>query len=338
MQFNMKIKKKYLYLAIVIATILILISIYYFAKAPEEGQKTVDESIEKEPINEWKVDKNGHISYPLDRGEIRFRRETVNDTGNILISKIIYESRNQNIYGLLVLPTSVSQLLPGVVLLPGAGVSKESELDLAIKIAELDAAVLVIDQRGIGETDGALPSLDEDYSSFLNGKEPYQHLMVYDALKGYDLLKSAPFIDPERIILAGESLGGRIAVIAAAIDRNIEGVLVISSAGFGFKGGNDTNKDLFLRSLDSDNYIDLITPRKLVMMHNVHDNVIPVSSAVSSYSKALQPKQFVLVNDTSCNHGYCDSMYNGLLDSLKYLIGVSPSDFAIKEININTTQ
>jgi len=330
----MKFKKKYLYLIIIV--IVIIAALHYLYKASKSIQ-TPAKDLKKDLNVEWQIDGNGYLHYPLERGEVKFSRETMNQTDNLLISKIVYESRNGNIYGLLVLPTSAAKLLPGVVLLPGAGVSKESEIKLAMKIAELDAAVLVIDQRGVGETGGKFPALDEDYASYLAGKEPYQHLMVYDALRGYDLLKSAPFSDPSRIIMAGESLGGRIAVIAAAIDRNIEGVMVISSSGFGFQGGNDTSKDLFLKSIDSDHYIGSITPRRIVMMHNVNDRNILVSSAVNSYSIAQQPKQFVLVNDTRCNHGYCDSMREGLVDGLNYLIGVNPEDASVREVNLNVS-
>ena len=99
-------------------------------------------------------------------------------------------------------------------------------------------------------------------------------------------------------------------------------MLVISSSGFDFEETNDTKVNEFLKSIDSDNYINLITPRKLVMMHNSNDGIISLSSALKSYSKAQEPKRFVLVNDTSCNHGYCDSMYNGLVDSLDYLVQI----------------
>lgn len=318
----MKIKKKYFYGIVIIAIILVIALVYYFLKISSENQSTIKETVKEEYKSQWHVDKNGYLFYPLDRGVVRFGREDYGVEGNLSMHKIIYQSRNRNIYGLLVLPTTAAELLPGIILLPGAGSSKESKLELAKKIALLDTAVLVIDQIGVGETNGILPSLDEDYTNFLADNEPYQHLMVYDALKAYDLLKSAPFIDSERIIIIGESLGGRIGVIAAAIDREIKGVLIISSAGFKFKGGPDENKNRFLKSIDSDHYIELITPRKLVMMHNANDNMVPLSSAINSYKKAQDPKQFVLVNDTICNHGYCDSMYNGLLEALDYLVDI----------------
>lgn len=313
----MKIKKNYFYTGAILLVIILSIIAFYLVPFVKQPKKT-----EKPQEKEWFVDKNGYLSYPLDRDDVRFSREDYGIEGNLSIHKIIYQSRNGNIYGFLVLPTTAEELLPGIVLLPGAGVSKESELELAKKIALLDAAVLAIDQRGTGETNGILPSLDEDYASFLQGKEPYQHLMVYDALRAFDLLKSAPFTDSSRIIIAGESLGGRIAIIAAAIDRNIKGVLVISSSGFDFKGGPDEKKNAFLKSIDSDHYIGLIIPRKIVMMHNVNDQIVPLDAAIKTYSKAQEPKQFVLVNDTSCNHGYCDSMYDGLVAALDYLVDI----------------
>lgn len=314
----MKIKREYIYGGIaVIVLISAVFYIKYFPIKPKENKiKTEDDQIL------WMVDKNGYLYYPLNRGDIKFRRDNYSETENLTISKIIYQSTQGNIYGLLVLPKAVTEQLPGIVLLPGAGVSKESELKLAEKIAELNAAVFVIDQRGTGETDGIFPTLDEDYADFSAGKEPMQHLMVYDALRAYDLLYSAPFVDPGRIMIAGESLGGRIAIIAAALDRNIKGVLVISSAGLDFKPKGDEGKDAFLLSIDSDYYIDLITPRKLVMMHNYYDKNIPLTNAIRTYQKAQQPKKFALVNDTTCNHGYCDSMYDGLVEALDYLVDI----------------
>ena len=320
----MKIKKDYFYSGILIMMVLAA-AFFYFR--PHFTQQKSQENPQASNANTWAVDGNGYLAYPLNRGIVNFSRTNyTNDTNQpdekVFVSKIVYQSGNRYIYGLLVLPKSVNGQMPGIVLLPGAGVSKESELGLAKKISELGTAVLVIDQRGVGETDGYFPNLDEDYSNFLKAKEPMQHLMVYDALRAYDLLYSAPFIDTSRIILAGESLGGRVAVIAAAIDKNINGALVISSAGFGFRGGNDTNKNAFVKSIDSDHYIAQIAPRKIAMMHNLNDNIIPLSSAAKSFSIAQEPKRFILINDTNCNHGYCDSMHEGLVAGLDYLIGV----------------
>ena len=301
---GMGIGKKKIYFGLASLAVLLAVALAFYFKPvkmqdPKPEQK--DEII-------WLVDSQGYLVYPSNRGEIRFRRDNLSETANLTISKVVYQSRQGSVYGLLVLPKLASDLMPGVVLLPGAGVSKESELELAKKISELGAAVLTIDQRGVGETTGKLNTIEQDYVDFLNAKEPSQHLMVYDALRGYDLLYSAPFVDPERIAIAGESLGGRVAIIAAAIDRNINGVLAISSAGLNFEMTNDARVNIFLKSIDSDHYIDQIAPRKTVMMHNSDDKNIPLSAALNSYSKAQDPKQLVLVNGAECSHGYCDSM------------------------------
>jgi len=333
----MKIKKKDLYKVIVVVILVIFAIFFYFNifKSDKVGTKNITQASNKTDKIAWLVDTNGYLYYPLGRGEIKFTRENYSETENLTISKLIYQSRRGNIYGLLVLPKYITEQMPGIVLLPGAGVSKESELLLAEKISELGAAVLIIDQRGTGETDGDFPSLDDDYNSFLNSMEPVQHLMVYDALRGYDLLNSAPFIDKDRIILAGESLGARIAVIATAIDRNIDGVLVISSSGFDFQGGNDPDKNAFLKSIDMDHYIDLVAPRKIVMIHAINDSIVPISSAARTFSKAQEPKQFALINDTSCKHGYCDAMYTSLVDALDYLVEIRSRTLFEIEVPLN---
>ena len=313
----MKIKKTHLYGGVIVI-ILLIAGVLYF-KPFSKKEINVDT---KNDTAEWLVDKNGYLSYPLERGKVKFSFTDLENNGSLLVRKVIFQSRNGNIYGLLVMPTSAEELPPGIVLLPGAGVSKESELSLAKDIAELGAVVLVLDQRGTGETNGYFPTLDEDFQSFLNGEEPVQHLMVYDALRAYDLLNDAPFVDSDRIAVMGESLGGRIAIIAAAIDRNINGVVVISSAGFDFKEKGDKEKDRFLKSIDSDHYIGLISPRKVVMIHSFNDTIIPLQSAIKSFEKAQDPKEFVLINETGCNHGYCGAMWNELVDALDYVVEI----------------
>ena len=314
----MNIKKNHLYAGIIILVLLIGAGAYYY-KTHKSGQNPEEKIL-------WMVDTRGLLYYPEARDEVEFIRENYKETDSLIISKVTFTSRRGNVYGLLVLPKKAEGLLPGVVLLPGAGVSKESELHLAEKIAELGAAVLTIDQRGVGEAGSLFPDLKEDLVIFSQGNEPYQHLLVYDALRSFDLLRSAPFVDPERIIIAGESLGGRVAIIATAIDKNVAGTLAISTASLKLNVGNETLSAAYAKSIDADSYIDMIAPRKLVMIHNQYDPAIPVEYAVRTYMKANDPKGFILINDTSCRHGYCDAMYPGLVESLNYLIGVSPSN------------
>ncbi len=238
------------------------------------------------------------------------------DTEDYSVAKVVFESAGSDIYALLLEPKKYQLPRPGVVLLPGAGVSKEAEMPVAREIAKLGYAVIVLDYRGLGETGGVVPRLEDDYSNFLQGRISVQHLFIVDALVTADVLSTREGVDPNNIILMGESFGGRIALIATAIDSRMKGAVVISSAGFHYVPQNDPNKDKFLASLDPDIYVGKISPRQLIMIHNEYDKSIPIGSAVVTFEKAKSPKLFVSINDTECNHGYCSTMLWPLNQSL----------------------
>jgi dienelactone hydrolase len=215
-----------------------------------------------------------------------------------------YETK---IFGLLVLPKIKNP--PGLVLLPGGGVTKESELKLASKIAQLGYAVLTIDQRGIGETGGPYISYEQDAQLFIQGKEPLQHLAVYDALKAYDVLRSIKGIDANNIAIAGESMGGRYALITAALEPKIKGFIGISTSGFDVQVN-----DRYFQSIDPDKYIKKIAPRKVYMLHGTNDSKVPLAMAERTFSLADEPKLFYTAE--GCEHGYCDAMYSSLKSAL----------------------
>jgi len=218
---------------------------------------------------------------------------------------------------LLFKPKSSSNV-PGLVLLPGGSVTKESESILAEKIAKLGYAVLTIDQRGVGQTGGYYLWLDQDYNVFLNGNEPIQQLSVYDGLASTDILRDVEGIDKNNIAISGESMGGRYAIIAAAQDKRLKGALIISSAGFNFKK-TDEPYDSYLISVDPDHYIDKISPNKLFMLHGSNDSMINLGDAEQTFSLAKEPKRFFIAE--GCSHGYCDKMYDEVVADLKILFG-----------------
>lgn len=255
-----------------------------------------------------------------ERQTVKYTEFPYEDNLNYTITGIVYESAGADIHGLLLEPKKTGKVA-GVVLLPGAGVDKSSELPVARAIASLGYAVLTIDQRGTGETGGSLPPLEEDYRNYAEGSIAYWHLPVIDALVAADVLSTRQSVDPGNIILVGESYGGRVAMIAGAIDARMKGVVAISSAGLHYRDVGDAGKDRFVRSVDPDNYVSLISPRKLTMIHSVRDTVVQPQSAAVTFDKAQSPKLFLMVNDTSCRHGYCDSMLGPLNFSLAATAG-----------------
>jgi len=147
---------------------------------------------------------------------------------------------------------------------------------------------------------------------FLQGDEPTEHKMVYDALAAAQVLRSQPNVDPSRIIYAGESNGGRFAVIACALDAQANGVVAISTCGYGtdeaVASGKLTDPEMikFLRSIDPETYLAGISPRPFVMIHSRNDTVISFEFGENTYAKALLPKSFHAVD--CAKHGYCMQM------------------------------
>jgi fermentation-respiration switch protein FrsA (DUF1100 family) len=203
--------------------------------------------------------------------------------------------------------------------LPGATVSKEREQKLAKHLADLGFASITLDQRNLGGVDA-----QGDLQMFLRGEEPTEHKMVYDALAAAEILRSQPEIDPKRIIYAGESNGGRFAIMACALDLAAKGVLAISTCGYGTDaaitsaGVVDKNMVRFYRSIDPETYLRWIAPRPLVMIHSRNDTIIPYHLAEQTYARGMQPKR---LHTVGCKvHGYCPEMNEAIEEELKGMV------------------
>jgi len=256
---------------------------------------------------EWNVDEEGIMSYPTDREIPVFDSIIVESNPGYLLDHINYSSRDDVISALLRIPNS-SHPVPGILILPGATVSKEGEQVLSAELAEMGYASMVIDQRNLGGV-----NIQLDGNLFEAGQEPTQHKMVFDAIKAIDVMREYPEIDPDNIAIIGISNGGRFAIIAAAIDPSICGVVGISTSGHDVESLIADNPDQitknetrFLRSIDPDTYLDRVPPRKLVMMHMINDSIISLELAQVTYDKANEPKVFYPVEGNG--HGYNAAM------------------------------
>lgn len=290
-------KKRNMILAI--AFVAIIISVYYYMQ---------------KPIYSFQ---QGVAHYSQNRPRPEYNINLIQENTTFNVYSIDYKTREflnekTRIYALFFMP-KLNKDVPGLVLLPGGGVKKEQESELASYIAGLGYAVLTIDQRGIGQTGGSYIGIEEDYKIFLQGKEPLQHLCVYDALAAYDIIKLQKGVDKRNIAIGGESMGGRYAVIAAATDKGIKGALIISSSGFDIK--NNLHENEYLLSIDPDNYISKISPNMLYMIHSNNDSVVPVASAIKTFSFAKEPKEMHIIDE--CSHGYCPFMKEYIKDSLE---------------------
>jgi dipeptidyl aminopeptidase/acylaminoacyl peptidase len=251
------------------------------------------------------VSQYGTVSY-TNRPPVNYTQTLLKEDGNVTMYKLTFDSKGQRIYALLAIPKNSPKArngkVPAFFDLYGATMNKEGEYaGLGQDLVQMGFAVLIIDQRGWGETKGIVPSFEQDYQTFLNGGEPVQHRMAYDGLRAYDILKSRPEIEQSRIYAAGQSMGGRYAMIAASIEKGIAGCLIISSSGYDF-GTQPTEVMRFLNSIDPNHYVAGISPRPLIMVHSTIDTVIPFEAAEGTFGLAKEPKKLLVTE--SKDHSY----------------------------------
>lgn len=286
--------------SVIIGAILLLALIYFLI--PQGSDK-------------WIVSDKGILSYPENRGKVDIKVLNTESGPDYTLETISFPSKDYTVEGLLRIPAA-GKKVPGIVILPGANVPKEGTKTLADIFSGMGYASLGIEQRNRGGVD-----FRYDYELWNNEKEPIEHKMVFDALRAVDVLRQEPLIDPDRIAIVGESNGGRFAIIAAAVDPTISGVIGISTSGYDTEsqiaGIRDENLKRFYRSIDPETYLNSIPPRKFVMLHSINDTIIPIQLAQKTFMKANEPKQFYTV--TTGAHGYSEGMKEPLEKELKLM-------------------
>lgn len=259
----------------------------------------------------WEVSGSGILSFP-QRGEPEFTAQKIEDTyapeNSDTLKLLSFDSNGDQIQALLRIPKNpnTSSGLPGIILLPGAGVSKEAEQGLAAELSKMGYATLTLDQRNLGSINP-----EKDLELFKTGLEPVEYAMVYDALKASDVLAVQQEIDPERLAILGESNGGRFAIIACALNPSFKGVIGISTAGYDIEEAesslkNDPEAYRFSLSIDPDTYLSTLPPAKFVQIHSFNDTVISHDLAFRTFALAKEPK--AMYNVTEETHGYTASM------------------------------
>ncbi len=266
----------------------------------------------------WQVSADGLLEYSLSQPEYELGQRE--DSDNSTLCDVIFTSRDTKVAGLLRIPkTHQEGGVPGIVLLPGATVTKEREQELAKYLSSLGYASITLDQRNLGGID-----MQGDFEKFLQGVEPTEHKMVHDALVAAQILRGQPEINKSRVVYAGESNGARFAIIACALDPQSRGVIAISTCGFGageaIASGRLANPDSirFYRSIDPETYLDKIPPRKFVMLHSLNDPIISFEYANRTYDSAFEPKALHVVECSM--HGRCIEMDPYLKKELREMI------------------
>jgi uncharacterized protein len=144
--------------------------------------------------------------------------------------------------------------------------------------------VFVFDYRGYGASEGkpAPKGVFEDSNSALN------------------YVRSRKDVDPERLLILGQSLGGtnaiavvgkgnRAGVKAMAIEATFSSYSSIASDKF--PGAGSLLDDAY----SAEKYIDKLAPIPLLLIHGTSDAVIPYAHTLRLMDKAGEPKKLITV-------------------------------------------
>jgi len=175
----------------------------------------------------------------------------------------------------------------GVVILHGAGSAKESHFDFARAAVAYDFAALAYDARGHGRSEGLFgPGAIDDARSMCRLMRDH-----------------AP-----RLALRGSSMGGALAIHAAAADGRVDALVAICPApeDFLLRGlradrldGFDADREAlepWLETLDLRAATASLAPRTaLLLLHARGDEQVPYTVSEELFEAAGEPKRLLLI-------------------------------------------
>jgi uncharacterized protein len=196
--------------------------------------------------------------------------------------------RNQGLAYELWLP-QVPPPWPGILILHGAGSCKENHADFARLARASGWAALTFDQRGHGESEGEMSPA-----------------AIVDAGRMARLLAGVDGVDPACVCARGSSMGGFVAIHAAATSRSLAGGIAICPAGeshllSGLRRGELEMRadraalEAWLTEHDLREAVALMGPKPLILMHARGDDQIPADWSEELFDRAEEPRRLIVV-------------------------------------------
>jgi dienelactone hydrolase len=181
---------------------------------------------------------------------------------------------------------------PGMVIVHGAGSSKENHADFGRRCAAAGWAALAYDQRGHGD-----------------GSDEMSPDAVADCGRMARVLGEWDGVDAGRICARGSSMGGFVALHAAATSPAIGAVIAICPAGeehllrglrdgsLEFRAGDRARGDLeaWLGEHDLRDAIELMGSKPKILIHAAGDERIPSEFSAELHERAAEPRKLVIV-------------------------------------------
>jgi uncharacterized protein len=201
------------------------------------------------------------------------------------------EDRHNGLAYALWLPDggSAEEPAPAVVVVHGAGSRKENHADFARLATAAGWTALTFDLPGHGTS-------DRDFSG----------AAVDDVIAMADLLAVQPAVDETRLAVRGSSLGGFLAIAAAAATPEIAGVIAICPASgdhlargvrsgrLEMRVGDPLDLEAWLAAQDLHDAVGRIAGRPLILMHAEGDTQIPSEHSAELFDEAGEPRKLVI--------------------------------------------
>ena len=177
----------------------------------------------------------------------------------------------------------------GIVVLHGAGSRKENHADFARAATGYGWAALTFDQRGHGASGDAMAPP-----------------AIGDAARMARLLAATDGVDPDRVCVRGSSMGGFMAIHAAAVSKVIAGAITICPAGEhdllrGLRRGELEMRadapalEAWLEEHDIREAVELMGVKPLLLIHARGDEQIPYTWSEELYARAAEPRKLIVL-------------------------------------------
>ena len=145
-------------------------------------------------------------------------------TQNILVG----EGTQYPLKGKITLPDDVSKPVPAVVFVHGSGSSNMDEK--VYKLTPFKDLAEGLAQRGIASIRYDKRSFAHPFKLLKERDLTVRQETIEDAILAADLLKQHPSIDPEKVFIAGHSMGGMLAPRIDAEGGNFRGLILLAGS------------------------------------------------------------------------------------------------------------
>ena len=145
-------------------------------------------------------------------------------TQNILVG----EGTQYPLKGKITLPDDVSKPVPAVVFVHGSGSSNMDEK--VYKLTPFKDLAEGLAQRGIASIRYDKRSFAHPFKLLKEKDLTVRQETIEDAILAADLLKQHPSIDPEKVFIAGHSMGGMLAPRIDAEGGNFRGLILLAGS------------------------------------------------------------------------------------------------------------